>query len=159
LLLSVGGAGAPLSPPPRRTTPESTPTTDNFRTPPTDGLRVEPSTSRLQLMDRKFAQTITFYSDHPDTMVELAEEWDALQASQEIMGYAGLRIFADRDDPGRYVMIAEFGSVDPDVTAAQEAFLNNERAQTHDFADRFRAISTSEPEWHHYDEIYSTQDL
>jgi hypothetical protein len=108
-------------------------------------------------VDRKFSQTITFRSDQPEVLVALAKEWDALQASQDVMGYAGSRILADRDDPGRYVMIADFGAVDPEITAAQEAFLNNERAQTHDFADRFRAVSEGEPEWHHYDELYSTQ--
>src|SRR4051794_37109679 len=100
-------------------------------------------------VDRKFSQTITFRSDHPETLVALAQEWDELQASQDIMGYAGVRILADRDNPGRYVMIADFGVVDPDVTSAQEAFVNNERAQTHAFAERFRAVSIGEPEWHH----------
>jgi hypothetical protein len=109
-------------------------------------------------VDRKFSQTITFHSDQPDTLVELAHEWDALQASLDIMGYIGVRILADRESPGRYVMIADFGVVDPDLTAAQEAFINNERPQTQDFAERFRAVSTSEPEFHNYDEIYSTQD-
>ena len=109
-------------------------------------------------MDRKFSQTITFHSDQPDVLVALAKEWDALQASQDIMGYIGLRILADRENAGRYVMIADFGVVDPEITAAQEAYINNERQQTHEFADRFRAASNSEPEFHNYDEIYSTQD-
>jgi hypothetical protein len=109
-------------------------------------------------VDRKFSQTVTFHSDQPETLVALAHEWDALQASHEIMGYIGVRILADRDDPGRYVMIADFGVIDPEFTAAEEAFINNERPQTHAFAERFRAVSNGEPEWHHYDEIYSTQD-
>ncbi len=109
-------------------------------------------------MEQRFSQTMTFHSDQPEMLVALAQEWDALQASQDIMGYAGLRILADRDIPGRYVMIANFAVVDPELTAAQEAFINNERPQTHEYAEKFRAISTSEPEWHHYDELYSTQD-
>ena len=109
-------------------------------------------------MERRFSQTITFHSDQPDVMVALAKEWDALQASQDIMGYAGIRILADRDNPGRYVMIADFAVIDPDITAAQEAFINNDRAQTQEYAEKFRAISDGEPEWHHYDELYSTQD-
>jgi hypothetical protein len=108
-------------------------------------------------VDRKFSQTITLRSDHPEALIALSQEWDELQASQDIMGYVGLRILADRDEPGRYVMVADFGVVDPDVTAAQEAFINNERAQTQAFADRFRAVTNGEPEWHNYDEIYSTQ--
>jgi hypothetical protein len=43
------------------------------------------------------------------------------QADSEIEGYIGVRLLADRDDPGRYVMVADFGVIDPDVTAAQEA--------------------------------------
>jgi hypothetical protein len=110
----------------------------------------------LTAMKTVFTQVISFRSEQPETLIALAREWDKLQASQEVMGFMEARILSDRDDPGRYVMIADFGEVDPNLTAAQEAFLNNERAQTHDFAERFRAIATSEPEWHHYDEIYRT---
>jgi hypothetical protein len=107
-------------------------------------------------MKSVFAQTITFRSDDPETLITLAREWDSLQANQTAMGFMETRILADRDDPGRYVMIADFGVVDPDVSAAQEAFLNNERHQTQEFAERFRAVATGEPEWHHYDELYRT---
>ena len=96
-------------------------------------------------MDPNFTQMITFRSDHPETLVALAREWDELQASEDVMGFMGTRILADRDDPGRYVMIAEFGVVDPELSAAQEAFLNNSRAQTEEFAERFRAVSKGEP--------------
>jgi hypothetical protein len=106
-----------------------------------------------------FSQMITFRSDRPETLIALAREWDTRQASQEIMGFMGVRLLADREDPGRYVMIADFGVVDPDVSAAQEAFLNNERPQTQEFAERFRAVADGEPEWHHYDELYRTPFL
>jgi hypothetical protein len=107
-------------------------------------------------VNQNFAQTMTFRCDHPDELVALAREWDSLQASQDVMGFMETRILADRDDPGRYVMIADFGIVDPDVSAAQEAFLNNERPQTQEFAERLRAVINGEPEWHHYDEVYRT---
>jgi len=107
-------------------------------------------------MKSVFTQTITFRSDDPDALIDLAREWDTLQASQEVMGFMECRILADRDDPGRYVMIVDFGVVDPDVSAAHEAFLNNERSQTQEFAQRYRAVAKSEPEWHHYDELYRT---
>lgn len=103
-----------------------------------------------------FTQTLTFRSDQPQTMIALAREWDALQASQEVTGFMESRILADRDDPGRFVMIVDFGVVDPDISAAQEAFLNNERPETQRSAERFRAVANGEPEWHHYDEIYRT---
>jgi hypothetical protein len=108
-------------------------------------------------MEMHFTQTITFRSDQPETLVGLAKQWDALQASQDVMGYVGVRIMADRDDPGRYVMIADFGAVDPTLTAAQEAFINNERDQTREFAEKFDSIAIGEPEWHHYDVLYNTQ--
>ena len=107
-------------------------------------------------MKNVFAQTITFRSDHPERLIALAREWDSLQANQEAMGFMETRILADRDDPGRYVMIADFGVVDPGLSAAQEAFLNNERRQTQEFAERFRAAANGEPEWHNYDELYRT---
>jgi hypothetical protein len=108
-------------------------------------------------MDRNFTQMVTFRSDHPDALVALAQEWDVYQADQDIEGYIGVRLLADRDDPGRYMMVADFGVIDPDITAAQEAFVHNELAQTEAFAARFRAFTTGEEEWHHYDEMYSTQ--
>jgi hypothetical protein len=38
----------------------------------------------------------------------------------------------------------------------QEAFLNNERPQTQEFATRMRALAKGDTEWHHYDELYRT---
>jgi hypothetical protein len=108
-------------------------------------------------MDRRFLQTVTFRSDQPDALVALAQEWDEYQAGQDIDGYVGVRLLADRDDPGRYLMIADFGVIDPDVTAAQEALLHNEQAQTDAFANRFRVFTSGDEEWHHYDEVYSTE--
>jgi hypothetical protein len=109
-------------------------------------------------MYRNFTQTVTFRSEHPTELVALAREWDEYQADQDIEGYIGVRLLADRDDPGRYMMVADFGVIDPDVAAAQEAFMHNELDQTEAFAARFRAFTTGgEEEWHHYDEMYSTQ--
>jgi hypothetical protein len=108
-------------------------------------------------MNRNFSQTVSFRSEHPDELIALAQEWDRYQADQDVMGYIGVRLLADRDEPGRYVMIADFGVIDPAVTAAQEAFIHNERPQTDAFANRFRAFTSGGEEWHHYDEMYSTQ--
>src|SRR5689334_9484654 len=100
-------------------------------------------------MKSVFTQTITFRTDHPEELIAAAHEWDALQAQAEIMGFMEVPILADRDDPGRYVMINDFGVVDPNLTAAQEAYLNNERPQTQAFAERLGALTTGEVEWHH----------
>ena len=72
------------------------------------------------------------------------------------MGYMGTRILADREKPGQYVIIADFGVVDPDVSAADEAARNNARPETEAWALRFRQLIDSEPEYHHFDEIYRT---
>jgi len=107
-------------------------------------------------MKSVFTQTITFRSDHPEALIAVAREWDKLQASQDIMGFMEVRLLADRDDPGRYLLINDFGVVDPGVSAAQEALLNNERPQTQEFAQRMHALATGDSEWHHYDELYRT---
>jgi len=103
-----------------------------------------------------FSQTITMYTDDPAPIIELLKEWDRNQASADIMGYMGIRLLADREEPRRYVIIADFGVVDPDVPAADEAQRNNERPETQASAARMRELIDGEPEWHHYDELYRT---
>lgn len=110
-------------------------------------------------MNRNFSQTITVRCDDPSFLVDLAREWDQLQATSDIMGYMGQRVLADRDNPGQYVIIADFGVIDPDVSAAEEALRNNERPQTQEFAARLRAAVHGEPVYRHYDELYRTDFL
>ena len=45
------------------------------------------------------------------------------------MGYMGTRVLADRENAGQYVIVADFGVVDPDVSAADEADRNNDAAR------------------------------
>jgi hypothetical protein len=113
----------------------------------------------VSVVKQVFSQMIIMRSDAPETLIALSREWDRMQADAEVMGYIGTRILADRDDPGRYVMISDFGVADPDLSPAQEAFLNNERPETQAFADRFRAVVEGEPEWHHFDELYNSRFL
>jgi hypothetical protein len=103
-----------------------------------------------------FVQTITFRSDQLDRILELGAQWDRQQAAGDIMGYVGMRVLADRDDPGRYILVAEFGMVDPDVSAFEEAQRNNARPETQASAQFLMDIATGEIEWHHYDEVYRT---
>jgi hypothetical protein len=72
------------------------------------------------------------------------------------MGYMGSHVLSDRENPGVYMIVAEFGVVDPDVSAAEEAMKNNEREQTQLWARMLAEIIEGEPEYHHYDEIYRT---
>ena len=81
-------------------------------------------------MNRNFTQTITVRCDEPAKLIELLAQWDRDQATTDIMGYMGTRVLADREHLGHYVIIADFGVVDPNVSAADEAARNNERPET-----------------------------
>lgn len=107
-------------------------------------------------MNRNFSQMITVRCADPTRIVELLAEWDLDQATSDIMGYMGTRLLADREKLGHYVIIADFGVVDPEVSAADEAARNNARPETHAFAQRLREVLDGEPDYHHFDEIYRT---
>jgi hypothetical protein len=103
-----------------------------------------------------FVQTMTFRTDQLERILELGANWDRQQAAGDIMGYVGMKVLADRDDPGRYILVAEFGVVDPDVPAFEEAQRNNARPETQESAQALMSIIEGEIEWHHYDEVYRT---
>lgn len=103
-----------------------------------------------------YTQTISIRSDHPEVLVEMLEEWDREQATADIMGYMGVHVLADRENPGHYLIVAEFGVVDPDVSAADEAARNNDRPETQAYAAKLGEIIDGEPEYRHYDELYRT---
>ena len=107
-------------------------------------------------MNLNFTQTIRFRCTDPEKLVEMAAEWDRLQADADLMGYMGSHILADRENPGLYVMIAEFGVVDPNVSAAEEAMKNNDREQTKAWAAALEEIVEGEIEFGNFDEIYRT---
>jgi len=107
-------------------------------------------------VNRNFSQTITVCSDHPEKIAQLLAEWDQMQATKDIMGYMGTRVLADRERIGWYVIIADFGVVDPAVSAADEAARNNSRPETREWAARLRELINGEPEYHHFDELYRT---
>jgi hypothetical protein len=107
-------------------------------------------------MNRNFSQMISVRCSDPTPIIEMLTDWDLQQATSDIMGYMGTRLLADRDNPGQYVIVADFGVVDPDVSAAEEAARNNERPETHAIAARLRAVVDGEPEYRHYDELYRT---
>jgi hypothetical protein len=103
-----------------------------------------------------FSQTIAIRCDDPDRLVEMLAEWDSDQATTDIMGYMGSRLLADREHPGCYMIIADFGVIDPDVSAADEAARNNERPETQAWAARLLDAIEGKPEYHHFDELYRT---
>jgi hypothetical protein len=103
-----------------------------------------------------FTQTISIRCEDPEKLIELLESWDRMQAEADIMGYMGTHLLCDRENPGQYLIVAEFGVIDPDVSAADEALQNNERPVTKEWAARLLALIEGEPTYHHYDEIYRT---
>lgn len=107
-------------------------------------------------MNVNFTQTISIRCKDPRGLVELLEAWDREQAQAEIMGYMGTHVLCDRESPGEYLIVAEFGVVDPDVSAAEEALRNNERPETQLWASRLLELIEGEPVYRHYDEIYRT---
>jgi hypothetical protein len=107
-------------------------------------------------VNQNFCQTISVRCDDPAPIIALLDEWDVRQASADIMGYIGTRLLADRDNPGHYLIIADFGVVDPDVPAVDEAMRNNDRPETQEWAARLLAILDGAPEYRHYDELYRT---
>ena len=110
-------------------------------------------------MNRNFTQTIEVRCSDPDRfaqLVEILRQWDRDQANADIMGYMGLRILSDRADPNRYLIVADFGVVDPDVSAADEAARNNERPETHATAAKMRAVLDEDAIFHDYDWVYLT---
>jgi len=107
-------------------------------------------------MNQNFSQTISVRCADPAKLIEILEQWDLHQATTDIMGYMGTRVLADREDPGHCLIIADFGVIDPDVSAADEAARNNERPETQATAARLREVVDAEPEYRHYDELYRT---
>jgi hypothetical protein len=105
---------------------------------------------------QNFCQMISVRCDDPTPIIELLAQWDLDQASTDIMGYMGIRVLADRQNPGQYLIIADFGVVDPEVSAAEEAERNNQRPETQATAARMRELVDGEPEYRHYDELYRT---
>jgi hypothetical protein len=99
---------------------------------------------------------MTLRCDDQEKLLELAKGWDIQQARSDIMGYAGMRVLADRDEPGSYLIIANFGVIDPDVSAAEEARRNDARPETQESAARLREIVEGQITYGHYDEVYRT---
>ena len=108
------------------------------------------------MKNKNFSQVISVRCDDPAPIIALLEQWDADQAATDIMGYMGIRVLADRENPGEYLIIADFGVVDPDVSAADEAQRNNQRPETQATSARMREFMNDEPGYRHYDELYRT---
>jgi hypothetical protein len=107
-------------------------------------------------MNRNFSQTITLHCPEPAKPIELIAQWDLDHTTIDIMGYMGTRVLVDREHLGRYMVIVDFGVIDPDVSAAEEAARNNERPKTKAMAAAVAEITDGAPEYHSFDEVYRT---
>ena len=104
----------------------------------------------------RFAQGIRVRCDDPEGLIQLLVEWDEGQASTDVMGYIGTRLLAENEEPGCYMILAEFAEVDGDLTPAEEAERNNQREETERWSEKLRSLVDGEPDWIHFDELYRT---
>jgi hypothetical protein len=107
-------------------------------------------------VNRNFIQTMKVRCADPAKLLELIEQWDLDNAMGDLTAYTGTRVLADREHPGWLTIIVDFGVIDPDVSAADEAARNNERPETQATSARIRELVDGEPQYHNYDELYRT---
>ena len=107
-------------------------------------------------MNRNFTQTMKVHCPDPTKLIALIEEWDQVHAMSDITAYMGTRMLADRARLGWYTLIIDFGVIDPDVSAAEEAARHNERPETKAMAAAAAKLIDSEIEYGHFDEVYRT---
>jgi quinol monooxygenase YgiN len=93
----------------------------------------------------RFIQTIDIRAEDDSALIALMAAWHEAE-SGKAPGYLGSRLLADRDQPGRYLLLVEFSS-------AEEAEMNNDRPQTQEWAAKFSALIDDEPRFGNYDEI------
>lgn len=104
----------------------------------------------------RFTQGIRVRCADGKALAQLLQEYDRNQSSMDVMGFIGARLYAVRDNPGQFLIMADFAEVDGTLTAAQEAESNNQRNETTGWYAKLTAAIDGEPEFINYDEIYRT---
>lgn len=94
----------------------------------------------------RFTQTMAVRAADGAALKDLMSAWHEAEAGVA-PGYLGNRLLADRDDPGRFLLVVDFSS-------AEEAALNNDRTETRKWAGRLLAIIDGEPEYGNFDEVH-----
>lgn len=92
-----------------------------------------------------FVQTMAVRSSDVDAVKALLAEWHHAEAGVA-PGYLGSRLLADRDEPGRYLLVVDF-----DSHAAAEK--NNDRPETQEWAAKFNALLEGDAAFSNYDEV------
>ncbi len=92
-----------------------------------------------------FIQTISFSSDRMEEMQELMDRFRQAQ-TQPSPGLVRVSVAKDRDDEGRYMVIAEFDSY-------EVAMENSARPETDAFAKEMATLTSGQPTFGNYDLI------
>ncbi len=104
----------------------------------------------------RFAQGIRVQCSDGKALAQLLRDYDKNQSSLDVMGFIGTRLLENKDCPGEYLIMAEFAEVTGELSAEEEAKLNDQREETAQWAANLRALVNGEPEWIHYNELYKT---
>lgn len=94
----------------------------------------------------QFVQTMGVSSSDIEAVKSLLAEWHEAEAGVA-PGYVGSRLLADRDEPGRYLLVVDF-----DSHAAAEQ--NNDRPETQQWAGKLNALLDGEATFGNYDEVH-----
>lgn len=93
-----------------------------------------------------FIQTISFSTSRYDEMQKMMDEFDEQQGAQS-PGFRGLKILKDRDNEGRFLVVAEFESY-------EQAMENSARPETDAFAKKMAEMSDAAPSFGNYDLVH-----
>ncbi len=91
----------------------------------------------------RFTQHIVIHADNADALIDLVRAWQESETAGE-PGNLGGRLLAFRDQPGRYVLQADFSSF-------EEAEKNNERPETQAWAARLLELIEGQPKYENLD--------
>ncbi|WP_020391346.1 hypothetical protein [Kribbella catacumbae] len=91
-----------------------------------------------------FVQIIEYRTSKPDEVRALTEQYSKDREADEDPGPTRAMSCADRDEPGRYFTIVEFGSY-------EEAKANSDRADTSEFAAKMMELCDGPTKFYNLD--------
>jgi quinol monooxygenase YgiN len=97
----------------------------------------------------RFVQTVAFSTDRLDEMRALMDEFARTRAG-EAPGFVKSTLVKDRDNDGKYLVIAEFESY-------EQAMENSARPETDAFARQMAELAGGPPSFGNYD-VLSVQE-
>jgi hypothetical protein len=98
-----------------------------------------------------FVQIIEYRTAKPDDVAALTDEFrKGREAAGDGASPTLAMTCADRDDPGRYFAIVQFGSY-------EEAMENSNRADTNDYAAKMMELCDGPPKYYNLDVVQSME--